>query len=546
VTPITQERISSRAGTLGRRALIPLALSLALAGEAAAQVTSVGLSTVRSRHIGKQSEQASPLRAGDLFAFALATGDFDGDGLDDLVTGVPLADGPSGAPVVDSGCVVVRFGEAGRGLAEDEGSVLSQDVFGGLEPHDVFGAALAACDFDGDGFEDLAVGSPRESLGPGIEGAGSVAVLFGSTSGPDAQRLQVFTQDTPGVPESSEANDQFGDALACGDFDGDGFADLVVGVPREAIGTVASAGVAIVLPGSSSGLVAAASFQLDQSQPLVTGEAGLGDRFGAALAVADFDADGFDELVVGAPGENELRGLLHVFFGSATGLARGDDVHRDESELGGTSEAGDQFAAALTSGDFDGDGHADLVIGIPNEDGGPGGDAVDSGKVAVLHGAADGFDFDHPRFFAQDDILGPETSEAGDLFGGSVAAGDFDGDGFDDLAVGSFGEFVTGPRDGAAVVLVGSAAGLTAERHRGIAAGLDGWPGNATEHDRRLAFSIAAGDFDGDGYADLALGAPLEDFDAQQDSGAELVIYGSLFADGFETEGTELWSMTVP
>jgi hypothetical protein len=526
-------------------ALTALGFSTAVA-PAAAQVTSVGLSTVRSRHLGKQPEQASPLFAGDLFAFALATGDFDGDGAADLVTGAPHADGPPGAPAVFSGWVVVRHGEIGRGLAEGERSVLSQLDFGGLEAFDLFGTALAVCDFDGDGFDDLSVGSPGEALGPTLTRAGAVAVYFGSTAGLGTEEIQIFHQDTPGIPDAAEHQDEFGGALACGDFEGDGFADLVVGAPREAIGSSPGAGAVTVLPGSATGLVAAGSFQLDQGQPLVTGEAGGDDEFGFALAVADFDGDGFDDLVVGAPGELAQRGAFHVFFGSPTGLARGDDVYREESVLGGQSEADDLFAFALAAGDFDGDGHADLVVGVPGEDGGPAGDVPESGQFAVLQGAPGGFDFDHPRFWTQDDILGSGTSETSDYFGLPLTVADFDRDGFDDLAIGSSGEFVTGPLDGAAVVLVGSATGLTAERHRGIASGLDGWPGDATEHERRFSYSLAAGDFDGDGHADLAIGAPLEDFDAQQDSGAQTVIYGALFADGFETAATDLWSGTSP
>ncbi|GMU65601.1 MAG: hypothetical protein AMXMBFR36_18750 [Acidobacteriota bacterium] len=536
-----------RGSTLRRRAILLSPLWLAITGVAAAQVTSIGLSTVRSRRIGKQSEQVSPLRAGDTFAFALATGDFDGDGADDLATGAPYADGPSGAPAVDSGWVVLRHGEAGSGLAEEERSVLSQLDFGGLEALDNFGSALAACDFDGDGFVDLAVGSPGEALGPTLTWAGAVAVYLGSAAGLGTLEVQTFSQDTPGIPDAAEPQDEFGGALACGDFDGDGFADLVVAAPREAIGSVPGAGAVFVLPGSATGLVAAGSFQLDQGQPLVTGEAELDDEFGFALAVADFDGDGFDDLVVGAPGEDVGCGAFHVFFGAASGLARGDDVYRDETGLGGQSESQDLFAFALASGDFDGDGHDDLVVGIPGEDGGPGNEAFASGRVGVLFGAAGGFDFDHPQFWTQDDILGPGTTETDDFFGLPVTAGDFDRDGFDDLAIGSSGEFVTGPLDGAAVVLVGSATGLTAERHRGIASGLDGWPGDATEHERRFSYSLAAGDFDGDGHTDLALGAPLEDFDTQQDSGAQTVIYGSLFADGFETGAQVLlWSAVVP
>jgi len=324
----------------------------------------------------------------------------------------------------------------------------------------------------------------------------------------------------------------------------------VVGAPGAWIGGAPSAGAVFVLPGSSGGLVAAASVELDQDHAAITGVAEEGDLFGWALAAGDFDGDGRADLAVGVPGEDDARGAFHVFLGTPTGLSPADGVYRDESGVGGLSgEADDLFAAAFGVGDFDGDGRDDLVVGIPWKNlETAGGTVTNCGQVAVLYGAAVGFDFGRTQLWSQDSIFGSGTSETDDWFGWAMAAADFDGDGRDDLAVGSPSEFVTGPGDGAASVFMGSASGLVAVRRRGIASGLEGWPGNASQHGRELSTSLAAGDFDGDGHGDLVLGAPFEDRGPPliSDTGTSTVVYGSLFSDGFETGDRRFWSAGSP
>jgi hypothetical protein len=93
---------------------------------------------------------------------------------------------------------------------------------------------------------------------------------------------------------------------------------------------------------------------------------------------------------------------------------------------------------------------------------------------------------------------------------------------------------------------MGSPVGLTNARRRAFASGFDGLPGDPTQHDRRFSFALAAGDFDGDSHADLAIGSPLENLGSLPDIGTETILYGSLCSDGFETGDTRLWSSAVP
>ncbi|HEV8632566.1 MAG TPA: FG-GAP repeat protein [Thermoanaerobaculia bacterium] len=247
------------------------------------------------------------------------------------------------------------------------------------------------------------------------------------------------------------------------------------------------------------------------------------------------------------PGEDGAAGAVQVVFGGVSGLTATGNFFRTETAIGGLSEASDYFGGALAAGDFDHDGHDDLAIGIPFEDFGAGNSIANCGQVNVLYGAPGGFDQGRTQFWAQGNILGSGTDGELEYLGDALAAGDFDHDGFADLAIGHPGESVTGQWDGAALVLMGKAgAGLSVARHRDLAAGLEGFPGDASQHLRSFGGALAVGDFDGDGYEDLAIGEPREDENGLENVGDEFVLYGALFADGFETGAANLWSGKSP
>jgi hypothetical protein len=533
-----------------------LLLLAAMASPVVGQSGNVGLSAVGARRFGNDAVGVFEPGVGDRLGDAIAIGDFNGDGADDLATAAP---GHSSSDGAHSGCgvVVVRFSVPAIGLEEGGPShAISQEAVGNPDPaeeHDAFGRALAVCDFDGDGHDDLAVGVPGESLGP-ADSAGAVEIRYGSSAGLSAVAAQFLTQESGAIPGDSEPGDFFGGALACGRFDGDAFADLAIGIWDESFldgspGELSGAGAVVVLRGSAAGVRTDGVALFHQGLDGLEDTVGSFDYFGAALAVGDFDGDGFDDLAIGAPGEDNSnddvggRGAIHVLFGGATGLSADDEEFWTESELGGSSEDGDHFGGALAAGDFDGDGFDDLAIGVPDEDL-P--EMEDAGQLIALYGSAGGFAFARTQFWTEDAIHGAGTSEDDDAFGDSIASGDFDRDGRDDLAIGHPGELALAPYDGQVTVVMGTPTGISNGRRRRLASGFEGGPGVPDQAHRNYGEALGIGDFDGDGYADLAVGAPHEDEGELEDVGAEFVYYGSLFSDGFDSLSTSFWSLVTP
>ncbi len=265
------------------------------------------------------------------FGHALTSGDYDGDGFDDLVVSAPgqsiLVDLPFGDPETDAGMIFIYYGgqisSGNMGLSSAIRDTLFQsspNVQGTSETNDLFGYSLASGDFNNNGFDDLAIGVPFEGIEP-IPVAGLVQVFYGNNLGliNDDQ----IWQQSDMAAAATEAGDLFGFALAVGDINGDGNDDLLIGAPLEDLANIIDAGAAHYLPGSAIGLDDTISETFSQETSDIFGVAETNDRFGLSLLVTDLNADGFAEVVVGVPFEENNgvdSGFVHTIPGLNTGL----------------------------------------------------------------------------------------------------------------------------------------------------------------------------------------------------------------------------------
>ncbi|MFF7967387.1 FG-GAP repeat domain-containing protein [Streptomyces sp. NPDC007903] len=453
---------------------------------------------------------------------------------------------------------------------------------------------VAKADFNGDGIGDLAT-SAADAYVAGRKGAGQVVVLYGTKTGVSGARHTTLSQDTPGVPGGAEIGDNFGSSLAYGDFNGDGYDDLAVGVPHEKLGSDTNAGAVALLWGSKSGLTGKSAELLDPAQS-------SHDYWGRVMAAGDFDGDGRTDLVVGAstsalylykggfsstgttPSRTTLNppiqsgddtypfGPLNLTAGDVNGDGRTDlvvDGYETKTRYGwntnywlpGTANGLSTAAAKKLKsgiitgiGDINGDGYGDIVSGAmwdagKLEDGTAVPDASTGGRVNITYGSVSGPN--RTAAINQDTGNVPGGSEKGDGFGGELDLGDINGDGYQDLVIASiFEDLGKVSEAGMVTVLYGSASGVnTTTRAQSFAQSSAGVPGGDEKADH-FGIDVKLDDVTGDGRADLLVGADEDGGDGAltylPSDGTKITTTGSRFVNtaavGVSTSGTPRFS----
>jgi len=377
------------------------------------------------------------------FGHSLAGGDFNGDGYGDLVVGIPdeYENGKD-----DAGAINVFHGTSSGRYSSDPQVITTADVHVSVKKDDNFGWSLAVGDFNGDNYDDLAIGIPNHPIN-GHSEAGMVSVIYGSENGLDPDKYQKWYQSSKGIHGASEKGDKFGYTLATGDFDNNGHDDLAIGVPNEDIAKKKNAGAVNVIYGGlgpyGGGLSSTYNKIWYQGVIGIKGASETNDYFGKSLATGDFDNNGHDDLAIGVPWENVSgvvnAGAVNVIYGGIDSHSRLSSVQDDiwyqgiEFDITGSLETGDTFGYSLATGDFNDDGRDDLAIGVPWEDVGS---KADAGAVNVIYGSNNGLSPYENQLWYQDTPGMLDTSESNDHYGYSLTVGDFDNDGIGDLSIG--------------------------------------------------------------------------------------------------------------
>ena len=354
-----------------------------------------------------------------------------------------------------------------------------------------FGYAVStAGDVNGDGYSDVIVGARRYDNGQADEGR--AYVYHGTPSG-------VFVVAS-WFAESDQAGAQFGYSVStAGDVDRDGYTDVIVGARLYSNGEVGE-GRAYVYHGSATGLSSAPAWTAESDQPFAD--------FGAAVSTAgDVNWDGYSDVIVGAnlydSGETN-EGRAYVYHGSPSGLSS------TPSWTAESNQAGAQMGLSVsTAGDVNGDRYADVIVGAHLYDNGE----TDEGRAYVYHGS--------PSGLSSAAAWTTESDQTGASFGSSVsAAGDVNGDGYADVIVGAhlYDNFQS--NEGRAYLYVGSSGGLSSATFRILESNQTG---------AYFGWSVStAGDVNGDGYADVIIGAYNYD-SGEPNEGRAYVYHGSRY-----------------
>ncbi len=427
--------------------------------------------------------------------------------------------------------IVAGQGMFDLGTLDGDNGFLLDSTFIPASGDSVGYSVSSAGDINGDGFDDVIIGSPNTYIDH--RDFFSYFVVLGKASGFDAQ-MDLSKLDGSNGFRLDRAKDGFGGTVSnAGDVNGDGFDDVIIGASYYDSNSQSKSGSSYVVLGKASGFDAQMDLsKLDGSNGfrlVDTAYAGSGMPVSSA---GDINGDGFDDVILGSPFDAFSSGSSYVVFGRASGF----DASMNLSSLNGSDgfrldgEASDRSGVSVSgAGDVNGDGFDDVIVGASEAD--HNGDR--SGSSYVVFGKASGFDasmnlssLNGNNGFRLDGVAKDDFS--GELVSG---AGDVNGDGFDDVIVSATGADPNGDNSGSSYVVFGRASGFAAQMDLSSLDGGNGFRLDGAVRGDGSGISVSgAGDVNGDGYNDVIIGAAVSGPFPQ--SGSSYVVFGK--ASGFD------------